>query len=84
MPPPFRSITVEEFGALLRGFPFRRDIDAVHMHHTWRPNHAQYRGQSTIVGMWRTHTGVNGWSDIAQHLTIGGVRSVHVRDGRRL
>lgn len=71
MPPPFRSVSVDEFGALLRDFPFRRDINAIHMHHTWRPNHAQYRGQPTIVGMWRTHTSVNGWSDIAQHLTIG-------------
>jgi N-acetylmuramoyl-L-alanine amidase len=69
--PPFKSVNLVEFGILLRDFPFRRQIESVHMHHTWRPNHAQYKGQSTIAGMWRTHTVDNGWSDITQHLTIG-------------
>ncbi|MFL6632358.1 MAG: peptidoglycan recognition family protein, partial [Massilia sp.] len=40
------------------------------MHHTWRPNRAQYRGHDTIVAMWRFHTEQNHWSDIAQHITI--------------
>ena len=71
MPPPFRQVTLDEFEQLLRSFPFRRTIDSVHMHHTWRPNHSQWRGQQTVLGMWRNHTTENGWSDIAQHLTIG-------------
>lgn len=70
MPPPFRPLDVAEFTALLRRFPFTRRVNAVHMHHTWRPNHAQYRGEDSIASMWRFHTDVNGWSDIAQHITI--------------
>ena len=71
MPAPFRRLTLEEFTAVLDRFPFTRRINAVHMHHTWRPNHAQYRGHESIVAMWRFHTEQNGWSDIAQHVTIG-------------
>jgi len=71
MPPPFRQITLAAFDSLLQEFPFQRRINAVHMHHTWRPNRAQYRGHDSIVGMWRYHTVDNGWRDIAQHLTIG-------------
>ena len=70
MPPPFRKITVEQLATLLQEFPFTRGIDAVHMHHTWRPTRAQFKGHETIVGMWRHHTSKNGWRDIAQHLTI--------------
>lgn len=70
MPPPFRKISIEQFATLLREFPFTRNIDAVHMHHTWRPTRAQFKGHETIVGMWRHHTSNNGWRDIAQHLSI--------------
>ena len=63
-------MTLAEFDELLMAHPFTRRIDAVHFHHTWRPNHSQYRGYDTIVSMWRYHTEVKGWSDIAQHLTI--------------
>lgn len=70
MPPPFQKLTLVEFADLLGRFPFRRQINAVHMHHTWRPRHADYRGASTIEGMWRYHTKVNGWSDIGQHISI--------------
>ena len=71
MPEPFHRLTLDEFTALLDRFPFTRRINAVHMHHTWRPSHAQYRGHESIAAMWRYHTQHNGWSDIAQHLTIG-------------
>jgi hypothetical protein len=70
MPAPFKKISREQFAELLSKFPFERKINAVHMHHTWKPNRAQYRGHDTIVGMWRFHTETNGWSDIAQHITI--------------
>ena len=70
MPKPFHQITVEQFAELLEKFPFTRAIESVHMHHTWRPNHSQYRGLSTIESMWEHHTKTNGWSDIAQHITI--------------
>ena len=72
MAPPFVSLTIADFARLLDEWFSRhqRAIDEVHMHHTWRPNHAQYRGHESIVGMWRHHTQVNGWSDIAQHVSI--------------
>ncbi len=70
MPAPFKQITIAQFASLIDRFSFSRRINAVHMHHTWRPNHSQYRGHETIVGMWRHHTEVNRWSDIAQHITI--------------
>ena len=71
MPPhSFRQLTREQFAQVLEQFPFTRRIDAVHMHHTWKPDHGDYTGLDTIVAMWRFHTQVKGWSDIAQHISI--------------
>ena len=70
MPRPFHRLTVEQFIELLEKFPFTRKIDSVHMHHTWRPNHAQYTGLASIESMWTHHTQTQGWSDIAQHISI--------------
>ena len=71
MPAPFKKLSLTEFAELLREFRFTRRIDSVHMHHTWRPNHAQYKGHASIVAMWKFHTETNHWSDIGQHITIG-------------
>lgn len=68
--PTFARLSIEQFADLLDSFPFTRRINAVHMHHTWRPRRADFRGHDTLVGMWRHHTQVNGWSDIAQHVTV--------------
>lgn len=76
MPKPFRRLTLAEFADLLASFPFERRITAVHMHHTWKPRHADYKGLATIEGMWRYHTTVAGWSDIAQHVTVAPDGSV--------
>ena len=74
MSPPFAPLTIAEFRARLAATRWTRRVTAVHMHHTWLPNHAQWRNErdkhDVIVGMWRFHTKENGWSDIAQHLTI--------------
>jgi hypothetical protein len=70
MPAPFKQITRDQFAELLEKFNFTRKINAVHMHHTWKPDHAQYKGHETIAGMWRYHTQTKGWRDIAQHITI--------------
>ena len=70
MPAPFKQINRDQFAALLDKFPFTRKINAVHMHHSWKPNHAQYKEHETIVGMWRYHTETKGWQDIAQHIII--------------
>ena len=71
MPAPFKKVSLDQFAELLAHFEFTRAIDAVHMHHTWHPNHQQFKGHDTIVSMWTFHTEHNGWSDIAQHITIG-------------
>jgi hypothetical protein len=70
MPRPFVQLTLEQFSALLHQFPFERQIAAVHMHHTWKPDHSMYRGLASIEAMYQFHTVNNGWSDIAQHITI--------------
>ncbi|MPY91449.1 MAG: peptidase C14 [Luteitalea sp.] len=66
----FQKINVDELAALLQSVTPARQINAVHLHHTWKPRHHDYRGYDTIVGMWRFHTVTQGWKDIAQHLTI--------------
>lgn len=84
MPAPFKQISIEQFAEVLSKFPFTRKINAVHMHHTWRPNRAQYRGHDTIVAMWRFHTETNHWSDIAQHISIAPDGSIWLgRDWNR-
>ena len=66
----FHQLSTGEFAELVGRFDFTRHIDQVHLHHTWKPAHADYDGLSTIEGMWRYHTQDLGWSDIAQHVTI--------------
>jgi hypothetical protein len=68
--PTFKRVSRDEFEKILANFPFSRKVNAVHMHHTWRPDRASFRGHETIVSMWRFHTEKMGWSDIAQHITI--------------
>ncbi|MBT9491211.1 MAG: caspase family protein [Paucibacter sp.] len=68
--PTFQRLDLAQFEALLSKFPFTRKVNAVHMHHTWQPRRVDFRGHDTIVSMWRHHTQVNRWSNIAQHLTI--------------
>ena len=70
MPPPFQRLTLRQFADVLQAFQFTRKITAVHLHHTWRPDHAMWRGQASMDGMWRSHTQDRGFSDIAQHVTI--------------
>ncbi|MBX7217430.1 MAG: caspase family protein [Candidatus Kapabacteria bacterium] len=70
MPPPFKQLHQHEVAAFVENYPFRRQITDVHLHHTWRPNHSQYKGQSTIKAMYDYHTITNGWNDIAQHATV--------------
>ena len=68
--PTFKRLSVDQFAQLLAQFPFARQINAVHMHHTWNPARADFKGHETIVAMWRFHTQVKRWRDIAQHVTI--------------
>lgn len=70
MPRPFIPLSVPQFAELLSKFTFTRPVREVHVHGTWRPNYAQERGLASIESMFLFHTQTNGWSDIAQHLTI--------------
>ena len=73
MPKPFLELTLEQFESLVDHFPWRRRITEVHVHHTFRPNHADFAARpplQSIEGMFRFHTEDRGFSDIAQHITI--------------
>lgn len=74
MKPEIRRLTAEHFLSLLASVrpALTRRITSVHLHHTWRPTRAQFRGRATIEAMRNYHVGL-GWSDIAQHLTIDPV-----------
>jgi len=70
MPTPIRRITTVQFALLAQPAHLTRKIVAVHLHHTWRPRRQDFRGLPTIEAMRKFHMEQNGWSDIAQHLTI--------------
>ena len=70
MPTPIRRLTAAQFALLALPSQLTRTINAVHVHHTWRPRRQDFRGLATIEAMRRYHMEHNGWSDIAQHLTI--------------
>lgn len=70
MPRPFIPLSTSQFAELLGKFTFSRSVKAVHVHGTWRPNHSQDNGLPAIESMFTFHTKTNGWSDIAQHLSI--------------
>lgn len=59
---------------------------AVHVHATWKPTKADYykaRDKEQIIqAMWRFHTSVQKWNDIAQHATIDP--DGNIWDGRPL
>jgi hypothetical protein len=70
MPRPFQRLTLDQFHDLLWQFQFTRGIESVHLHHTWLPDRTGYRGLASIEAIYQFHTATNGWSDIAQHITI--------------
>ena len=70
MPTPIRRITTAQFALLALPAQLTRRITSVHLHHTWRPRRQDFRGLPTVEAMRRVHMEQNGWSDIAQHLTI--------------
>lgn len=75
-PAPIRELTQEQFAEMLKQFVSiagNRVLREVHLHHTWRPRQADFRGRSTVEAMRRVHMEDNGWSDIAQHITIDPV-----------
>lgn len=72
MPAPFRRLDTAQFAELIRLFRFTRKITAFHVHHTWIPTRAQFKGLATIEAMERAHRQRN-FADIAQHITLDPV-----------
>lgn len=70
MPHPFLQLTIDEFEELAARFEFTREINAVHVHHTWRPRQREFKGLRTVEAMCRVHKEELGLGDIAQHITI--------------
>lgn len=72
--PRFAPVTAEMFPGVVAKYRWERTITEVHVHHTWKPNESTYlkarEKEHIIWGMWDFHTRVNGWSDLAQHVTI--------------
>ncbi len=82
--PEFPSIAAAEFPALIAEYSrrARRSITEVHLHHTYVPDHHTFydlkrrlgdehsAGLELMQRMWRFHTQDQGWSDIAQHVTV--------------
>jgi len=67
----FKGWDKKGFAEAINSYPWKRKITMIHLHHTWIPAHKHYKGEKTIIGMWRVHTRQNHWSDIGQHLSIG-------------
>ncbi|MCT1904131.1 N-acetylmuramoyl-L-alanine amidase [Oceanobacillus sojae] len=65
----FRKVSADQVITMLKN----RNYRYAQVHHTWKPNHADFTGSNHIAlqqGMYNYHTGTRGWSDIGQHLTL--------------
>ena len=66
----FEIITVDELIKRLGKYNHKE----LHIHHTWRPNHVIYNARPDPIywqeAMDNFHENTNGWSDIAQHVTL--------------
>jgi hypothetical protein len=65
--PPFQA---SEFVSRISAFPWRRLVDEVHVHHTWKPSRSGWSGRRTIRAIEQFHKEQRGFLAIAQHLTI--------------
>lgn len=65
----FEHISADTLISYLKG----RKYKYAQVHHTFRPNHADFNGNNHISlqqGMYNYHVNTNGWSDIGQHVTL--------------
>lgn len=64
-----RILTTNELINELEKYSFKQ----LHLHHTWKPTHAQFKGNNHLQmqqGMRNFHVNSRGFQDIAQHLTL--------------
>lgn len=72
----YEIITLEELLAMLEKY----NHNSLHVHHTWKPSHADYYNAKAANEDERAinrqkafrdfHVNTNGWADIAQHVTL--------------
>ncbi|WP_054869925.1 N-acetylmuramoyl-L-alanine amidase [Caloranaerobacter sp. TR13] len=82
----FKQYTIEQIEMFLDKYEFKRQIYEIHFHHTWKPTKEDYvqaeDKEKIILGMWRYHTEVRRFIDIAQHFTVAPDGTIW--DGRDL
>jgi hypothetical protein len=69
----YKKFTPPELIQFLGNFKFTRTITQLHVHHTYSPNKADFKGHNHDAlnwGMEQYHIKTNGWSTIAQQLTL--------------
>jgi hypothetical protein len=69
----YRKFTTIELIAYTKAFNFTRKLTQLHVHHTWSPNVSDFKGNNYDAinwGMENYHVNTNGWSTIAQQLTL--------------
>ena len=69
----FQLFTFEQLRERIEGLNITRPINAVHIHHTWRPNHSNFTGSNGVQlqkNMRDYHVKTNKWADIGQHFTL--------------
>lgn len=65
----FKPYTIEQFEQFVNNLSLKRKIAHIQIHHTWKPRKTDYKGESTILGMWNHHVNTKGWQDIGQHFS---------------
>lgn len=65
-----KSMNLAQFVAVLAHLPLTRTITGVHVHHTGRPTHIEWRGAASLKAMRRYSVPGRGFRDVAQHLTV--------------
>ncbi|RJF92045.1 caspase family protein [Noviherbaspirillum saxi] len=65
-----QQIDIEQLRLLLRRGWTRR-INAIHLHHTWRPSQSHWAGAATMHAIDRFHGDVLGWQAAPAHLYLG-------------
>jgi uncharacterized protein YgiM (DUF1202 family) len=69
----FTKLTAKEFETYISNLKIARTVLTIQQHHTYIPAYIHFKGNNHFElqkGMKNTHTNINGWGDIGQHLSI--------------